>query len=582
MLSPRLKSDIRELWNDFWAGGLSNPITAIEQITYLIFLKRLEDLDNQRQKDARKNDRSYTSVYEGDFELLQTRRTDESKEAPKIPKAHFRWSHIKTLKDDALLQHIRGPVFDWLKLLDESGERMRDAVFVIPNASLLERAIEKIDQLFIEERNQDTVGDIYEMLLSEIAEAGKNGQFRTPRHLIRAMCDLVDVKMGDKVCDPACGTSGFLINAFQHVLMQQSEPDQLQFLADGTPLNANGNKLKQHPDWSAFFYGFDIDRTMVRLGWMNMILHGLENPNIEYANTLGKRWNGNVADSGQWRGAFDVVLANPPFAAKLDKNDLGATLAEAGTNQSELLFLELILQLLNPDTGRAAVIVPEGVLFGSSKAHRNLREKLVKENNLKAIISLPNNVFQPYSGVKTSIIVFERGSVTEQVWFYEVANDGYTLNAKRAEDFDHNDLWDMQVQFRLRYGMPPPAFVEASTPELWKELQDTDANTYFQPIFAEFAAEVEADDEQETSESISTLSLESLTTKSLGEDKHWRATAVEIIDNAYNMSANRYKPFALQAVEYDEPQDIISDLRTIEKDIVEGLKRLENRLKANS
>jgi len=572
MLSPQLKSDIRELWNDFWASGLSNPITAIEQITYLIFLKRLEDLDSHRQQ----------SIYEGEFELLQARRTDESKEIPKIPKADFRWSHIRELKGDPLLQHIRGPVFEWLKTLDESGERMRDAVFVIPNPSLLERAIAKIDKLFIEERNQDTLGDIYEMLLSEIAEAGKNGQFRTPRHIIRAMCDLVDVKLGDKVCDPACGTAGFLVNAFQHVLMQQTEPSKLRFLADGTPLNTNGSKRKQLGDLSGFFYGFDIDRTMVRLGWMNMILHGLDNPNIEYANTLGKHWNGNVAEGGKWCGAFDVVLANPPFAAKLDKKDLGATLAEASTNQSELLFLELILQLLNPETGRAAVIVPEGVLFGSTNAHRNLRKKLVEENNLKAVISLPGNVFQPYTGVKTSIIVFERGSVTEQVWFYEVANDGYTLNAKRDDNFAHNDLWDMQVQFRIQYNMSPPVFVEASTPELWTELHDTDANTYTQPIFAEFAAEVEADDEQKIPESISILSLDSLTTKSLGEDKHWRATAIEIIDNAYNMSANRYKPFVLQAVEYDEPQDIISALRTIEKDIIEGLKRLEDRLKANS
>ncbi len=419
--------------------------------------------------------------------------------------------------------------------------------------------------------------------MSEIAEAGKNGQFRTPRHIIRAMCDLVDVKMGDKVCDPACGTSGFLVNAFQHILMQQTEPDQLRFLADGTPLNATGNKLKQHPDWSAFFFGFDIDRTMVRLGWMNMILHGLESPKIESANTLGKRWNENLTEAGQWRGAFDVVLANPPFAAKLDKKDIGDTLAEANTNKSELLFLELILQLLNPNTGRAAVIVPEGVLFGSTKAHRALREKLVKENNLKAIISLPGNVFQPYTGVKTSIIVFERGSVTEQVWFYEIANDGYTLNAKRDEDFERNDLWDMQAQFRLQYGMSPPAFIDATTPNLWQELQDEDEGHYVQPTIIDYVEE--SDGVQEATETDNTSQvkeLEKLTTVTLDEDKHWQATATEITDNGYTATAARYKPFTLDVIEYEAPEKILKDIQTIESKIQQSIENLLAKIAENS
>lgn len=542
MLSPQLRRDIRELWDAFWAGGISNPLTAIEQITYLIFLKRLEDVG--------------------------------------IAKENYRWSYLKTLEEEELLHYVRGPVFDWMKTLDQSGERMRDAVFVIPNPSLLKRAIEKIDKLFIEERNKDTLGDIYEMLLSEIAEAGKNGQFRTPRHIIRAMCDLVDVKLGDKVCDPACGTSGFLVNAFQHILMQETDPDQLRFLADGTPVNATGNKLKQQPDWSQFFYGFDIDRTMVRLGWMNMILHGLENPNIEYANTLGKRWNHNVAEGGKWQGAFDVVLANPPFAAKLDKKDIGATLEEAGTNKSELLFLELTLQLLSP-TGRAAIIVPEGVLFGSTKAHRNLREKLVNENNLKAIISLPQGVFNPYAGVKTSIVVFERGSLTEQVWFYEVVNDGYTLSARRDEDFDHNDLWDMQVQYRLHHDMTPNAFVNATTPDLWQELQDTEEHVYVQSVFVDRAEDVNSNEAQEKTEPIRVLELEELTKIYPAEESHWQATINEIKSNSYNATAARYKPFSPKTIRYDPPDQIVKEIIDLEDKIQKSLGKLLTKIKAD-
>lgn len=584
MLSPQLKRDIRELWDAFWSSGISNPLTAIEQITYLIFLKRLEDLDNHRRDEALVNNRPYTSIYDGYFlqgSAKQTESANESEQEQGIPKANFRWSYLKTLKDDELLHHVRGSVFDWMKTLDESGERMRDAVFVLPNPSLLQRAIDKIDTLFIEERNQDTLGDIYELLLSEIAEAGKNGQFRTPRHIIRAMCDLVDVKMGDKVCDPACGTSGFLINAYQHILMQETKPEQLRFLADGTPLNANGNKLKQHPDWSQFFYGFDIDRTMVRLGWMNMILHGLENPNIEYANTLGKRWNHNVDEGGKWRGAFDVILANPPFAAKLDKKDIGQSLEEVGANRSELLFLELIIQMLNPHTGRAAVIVPEGVLFGSTKAHRNLRKKLVKENKLKAIISLPQGVFNPYAGVKTSILVFERGGSTEQVWFYEVTSDGYTLAAKRNENFEQNDLWDMQIQYRLRFNMTAPVFIETTRPSIWQELQNKKEDAYIKPILIDRVVEVDPEVSQGATEQIRALELESLITVYSGEKKHWKATINELADNDYNTAATRYKPFLLESIEYDPPEEIIERIVDIEEKIQKSFNDLLKKIRIN-
>ena len=270
MLSPKLKDRIRELWNRFWSGGIANPLTAIEQITYLVFLKRLEDLDDQRAREASEAGREYKSIFSPDGEA-------------------YRWRNIKQLHGDELLNHVRGPVFEWLKTIEGAKERMRDAIFVIPSANLLRGAIDTIDKLFVPSRNQDTLGDIYEYLLSEIAEAGKNGQFRTPRHIIRVMCDLVNPQFGERICDPACGTGGFLVNTYQHILKNYTSADVLEFEADGSPLNLIGDQLnsEQHDELRRnHLYGFDFDRTMVRLGWMNMILHGLENPQVAYYDTL--------------------------------------------------------------------------------------------------------------------------------------------------------------------------------------------------------------------------------------------------------------------------------------------------------
>jgi type I restriction enzyme M protein len=488
MLSPKLKAEIRSLWDAFWAGGIANPLTAIEQITYLVFLKQLEDLDKKREAETRNTDRR--SIF--DVENGET----------------YRWSYIKGLEKTERLAHVRDVVFEWLKTIEEGDnkDRMRDAVFVIRNPNLLDKAVETIDTLYLTQQNQDIVGDIYEMLLSEIAEAGKNGQFRTPRHIIRAMCYLVDPKPGERIGDPACGTAGFLINSYQHILAEYTDRDKLEFTADGSPLNTDGRKLD--PDIlnslrRNHFYGFDFDRTMVRLGWMNMIQHGLENPQIFYADTLGNRFyeeylyptadRTSPSSKELLASSFDVVLANPPFAGNIDKNNVGKSL-RIGTNKTELLFLELILQLLKPGTGRAAVIVPEGVLFGSTTAHKEIRRKLVEENRLTAVVSLPGGVFQPYTGVKASILVFYKGGSTENIWFYEVGADGFTLDAKRTPRPEENDLWDMVVQYRLREAqlipqnqISAPAFVSGELWSEWREKFDADTlkETYFAPLYVE-------------------------------------------------------------------------------------------------
>lgn len=547
MLSPQLRADIHRLWDRFWSGGIANPLTAIEQITYLVFLKRLDDLD-QRRSDGQ-------SIFD-------------------VPNGEtYRWRYIKQLPGEERLAHVRGPVFNWLKTIEGAEDRMRDAVFVIPNANLLSAAIDIIDNLFISSRNQDTLGDIYEHLLQEIAEAGKNGQFRTPRHIIRAICDLVDPQFGERICDPACGTAGFLVNAYQHILTANTSRDMLQFEADGTPIDPVGDLLsrEQHEALRRnHFHGYDFDRTMVRLGWMNMIQHGMENPQISYADTLGSRFNELVRSTKE--GEFDVVLANPPFTGSIDKTDIGKSLQELGTTKTELLFVELILQLLRIG-GRAVVIVPEGVLFGSTKAHRELRRKLVYENQLNAVISLPGGVFQPYTGVKTSILLLVKGGTTENVWFYEVTADGETLDAKRTPRPQENDLWDLTLNYRLRYAptfrQPAPAFVDDATWQQWSQLNLTERNHFY-------ARPQIGTESYETSEGelIEATVFKGLTTEELAEPKHWTATTAEIRTNDDNLTAGDYKPFPDVAAHYDPPGQIIGELQILEEKIQTGLATL--------
>ena len=561
MLAPQLKSKIRQLWDAFWSGGIANPLTAIEQITYLIFLKRLEDLDNERAREGHINGRPHQSIFDLTPEQLKTLNVDSGEV--------FRWSYIKQMPAEERLRHIQGPVFDWLRTLPGAEERMRDAVFVISSPNLLERAIQTIDDLFIPSRNQDTLGDIYEMLLAEIAEAGKNGQFRTPRHIIRAMCDLVDPRPGERICDPACGTGGFLVNAYQHILKTHTSEDILKFEADGSPLYAIGDKLstEQHLALrSNHFYGWDFDRTMVRLGWMNMIQHGMLDPQINQADTLGSRFN-SLLTSGKV-GEFDVVLANPPFTGSIDKSDIGESLKWLRTSKTELLFVDLIIQLLRIG-GRAAVIVPEGLLFGSTRAHKRLRKKLIDENQLNAVISLPGGVFQPYTGVKTSILFFTRGGETKEVWFYEVTADGYSLTAKRDEQFERNDLWDMTLKSRLRfaaaYPQPRPAFVDGDAWRDWQALDEEKRKiTYLQPRFRE-------EEEEREGETWTVQVLDGFERAELDAARDWEAERDELAENDDNLSAGRYKPFTLQAVAYDPPAQILRELQAMEAQIQQGL-----------
>ena len=499
MLSPHIKKKVDKLWDRFWSAGLTNPLVAIEQITYLLFLKRLEAVDQARTRKGQ------TSIY------LQTEEDKKRKLDPETCK----WSYIRQEKSNP--QHLIDVVFPWLRTLDQrlsgnadkNGEletvanRLNDAYFQLDPAkgAILGEAIDIIDELFARfgegSAAQDVMGDTFEYLLSEISTAGKNGQFRTPRHLIRLMVELLDPEPGARIIDPAAGTGGFLFSAQQYLLRKYTSPETLRLEWDGAPHRTYADRATQEQDAAihngALFVGVDNDRTMVRIGWMNLILHGILNPEIVQGDSLSKREGKPELAQRLTSENYDFVLANPPFTGTVDTADLepdsrmfpragekGKKKNEAITNKSELLFVWLMLDLLRIG-GRCAVIVPEGVLFGNTDAHVRLRRELLTDHGVEAVISLPGGVFQPYAGVKTSILVFRKETSrnsktglktnapprTQAVWFYEISEDGFSLDAKRSpQTGKNNDIWDSIAQFKI-----------------WQTKSPEERHAYFQPTY---------------------------------------------------------------------------------------------------
>ncbi|AUQ27428.1 type I restriction-modification system subunit M [Dickeya zeae] len=464
--NPDLQSAIKRLWDKFWSGGISNPLTAIEQITYLLFMKRLDELDQKRQADAEFTGEKYTSKFEGSW-IPPEYRNQPHAEQFAIDKSELRWSNFKRKQAEEMLQHVQGKVFPFLKDLNgaESNftHHMKNAVFIIPKPALLVEAVKTIDDIFeIMERDsrekgqafQDIQGDVYEFLLSEIATAGKNGQFRTPRHIIKLMADLVRPQLGQRIVDPACGTGGFLLGAYQYIVTQLAIKDGKQDLApdeDGFARTsvAAGLTRKTQLILQESLYGYDIDATMVRLGLMNLMMHGIDEPHIDYQDTLSKGYNEEAS--------YDIVLANPPFTGSIDKGDINENL-QLATTKTELLFVENIYRLLKKG-GTAGVIVPQGVLFSSAKAFRDLRQTLVERCDLKAVITVPSGVFKPYAGVSTAILLFTKvwgpkdkvtKPATGHVWFYEMAADGYSLDDKRIKQEGYGDLQDIITSYHAR------------------------------------------------------------------------------------------------------------------------------------
>lgn len=447
--NTQLKSLIDKLWQNFWEGGIANPLTAIEQITYLIFMKRLDDLEAKRERDAEWTGEKYLSRFAGQFQIPGSNES--------IDKNELRWSVFKHKPADEMLMHVQMKVFPFLKELNGETspftKHMANAVFIMPKASLLVSAINIVEDIFKEiERDategghafQDIQGDVYEMLLSEIATAGKNGQFRTPRHIIKLMAELVAPQLGQRIADPACGTGGFLLGAYQYILtdlVRKKDSAKLQKDEDGFERAAISavltQKVKNILDQS--FVGYDIDTTMVRLGLMNLMMHGIDEPKIDYKDTLSKSYN---EDS-----LFDIIMANPPFTGNIDKGDINESL-KLPTTKTELLFVERIFNMLKMG-GTAAVIVPSGVIQNSGKAFEALRKMLIEKTELKAVIAMPGGVFKPYAGVSTAILIFTKGGETNHVWFYDMQADGYSLDDKRNKIAD-SDLPDIVQRYNER------------------------------------------------------------------------------------------------------------------------------------
>ncbi|SMP40760.1 type I restriction enzyme M protein [Desulfonatronum zhilinae] len=492
MITGELKSKVDRIWDTMWSGGISNPLSVIEQLTYLLFIKRLDELHTLRErKAARIGQPLEDPIFAPDQDNL-------------------RWSRFKETAPEIMFATVRDHVFPFIKILGHNGDdqagngstysqHMKDALFMMPTPRVLANVVDQLDG--IDMADSDTKGDLYEYMLGKIASAGQNGQFRTPRHIINLMVAMTAPTPRDIMCDPACGTCGFPVAVAEYLRKRHpeifSDPKHREHFSHG------------------LFHGFDFDSTMLRIGSMNMLLHGIENPDIRYKDSLAQ------ADEDDAE-RYTLILANPPFAGSLDYESTAKDLLRiVKTKKTELLFLALFLRLLQTG-GRAAVIVPDGVLFGSSKAHKALRKILVEDQKLDGIISMPSGVFKPYAGVSTAIVLFTKTNSggTDHVWFYDMQADGFSLDDKRTPQPSKNDIPDIQTRWRNR-----------------------DAET----------------DRKRT-------------------EKSFLVPKAEIVGNDYDLSINRYKEVEYEAVEHEPPKVILERLARLEDEIAEGRRELEGML----
>lgn len=485
MITGELRNKVDKLWEMFWTGGLTNPLDVIEQITYLMFIRDLDQTDNTRQKDSSMLGSSYVSIFAGNKDL--------------------KWSVLRDKPADVMYETMQGKVFPFIKLLNGTSgtyaKYMADAIFKVPTPQLLEKIVTALDEMYglidTMKDKQDARGDLYEYMLSKLSTAGTNGQFRTPRHVIRMMVELLDLKPDDIICDPACGTSGFLVAAGEY--LKDHYLDDIFY----------NKEAKTHYD-NAMFTGYDMDRTMLRIGAMNMMTHGVANPHIVYKDSL--------SDQNTDAGKYTKILTNPPFKGSLDYDIVSTDLTKVTkTKKTELLFLALFLRMLK-NGGRCASIVPDGVLFGSSTAHRDIRKEIIENHRLEAIISMPSGVFKPYAGVSTAVIIFTKTGAggTDKVWFYDMQSDGYSLDDKRTE-LPQSDIPDIVARFH--------------------ELKQEEGRARTEQSFL--------------------------------------VSKEEIVGNDYDLSINKYKKSAYVEEEYPHPLEIMKEINELETEITAGLVELE-------
>jgi type I restriction enzyme M protein len=505
MVKGTLKNDINKLWEEFWTGGITNPIAVIEQISYLMFARLLDINEQRNEKKALHSSKN--------VKLLFSKKQQ-----------HLRWKNFKHAEPEDMLKLVRNEVFPHFKELAPEGAALRtfmaDAQLLIQKPTLLVSAVNMIDNLPLE--REDIKGDLYEYLLSKLTTAGIAGQFRTPRHIINMMVELVDPKINDVIADPACGTAGFLVSCL-HYLQEKYTSKDGQIEHDGQivytmdKLSPAEKKLLQNE----IFYGFDFDVTMLRISAMNMILHGIENPNIYSQDTLSNSFMEKRPQLAADK--YTLIMANPPFKGSLDFESVHSSLLKkVKTKKTELLFIVLMLRMLKLG-GRCAVIVPDGVLFGSSTAHRDLRQMLINENQLEAVISMPSGVFRPYAGVSTAVLVFAKGGKTDNVFYYDMEVDGFSLDDKRDE-VPENDIPDILTQWK-----------KWKTGKAAKSFEDRKQKAFFVP-------------------------------------------AKEITEQNYDLSIGRYKEHVYEEVQYDPPKKILGRLNELEVDIQNDLAKLEGML----
>lgn len=502
MITGALRSRIDSLWTDFWTGGITNPLTVIEQITFLMYSRLLDMQERTQEKRAAVTGKREPSLF-GDADQ------------------DCRWETWRHYGGPAMLPHVRDRVFPHFRRLAErsSGEGshfaafMKDAQLMIQKESLLVKAVNAVHALPLE--RGDTKGDLYEYLLSKLTTAGINGQFRTPRHIIRMIVELMQPQPTDRICDPSCGTAGFLIESYDYLLRHHSSAAGThKEMMDGEEhINYSGDLLGEHRAHvdTDMFHAYDFDATMLRIATMNLVMHGVKQPDVHYQDTLSQSFEERHPKGS--KNAFDLILANPPFKGSLDEQDVAPDiLRTVKTKKTELLFIGLILRMLKVG-GRSATIVPDGVLFGSSKAHVQLRQHLIDNNQLEAVISLPSGVFKPYAGVSTAIIIFSKGGKTDNVFFYDVKSDGFTLDDKRTKIGDGTgDLPDVLAKYQ-QWCIGTVEFGDRASPAF------------------EICAE-------------------------------------EIRGNGYDLSLNRYKRATIVETKHERPQDILARLLELEQEII--------------
>ncbi|WP_062481721.1 type I restriction-modification system subunit M [Variovorax boronicumulans] len=519
MLTGELRNKVDQVWNAFWSGGIANPLEVIEQITYLLFLRGLDSDQTREENKAVRLKTQPVRIY------------PEGKDDKGLPYDDMRWSRFKNIAPEAMFTVLSDHVFPFLRGLHASkGEaassafahHMRDARFTIPKPALLAKVVDLLDGIPMDDR--DTKGDLYEYMLGKIASAGQNGQFRTPRHIIQLMVALTAPTPQDTICDPASGTCGYLVAASEYI-------------RDQYPKALHDVKQNEHFH-RGMFHGYDFDNTMLRIGSMNMLLHGVEHPSIQYRDSLAQ---GHADDAG----AYSLILANPPFAGSLDYENTAKDLQQiVKTKKTELLFFALFLRLLKAG-GRAAVIVPDGVLFGSSKAHKELRRKLVEEQKLDAVISLPGGVFKPYAGVSTAILLFTKtmSGGTDHVWFYDMKADGWSLDDKRQPLLSEDDL-GLKPVYDGRNLVSDEVHARNNLPDVVMRWNEREGSELRRPRTAQSFCVPKAD----------------------------------IVANEYDLNLNRYREVVHEEAVHRKPTQILAELRRLEAEIAAGTKALEDLL----